>query len=115
LFLSTAKAAFASAFGGAWFGSRPASAQTQSTDLPAQGMLLDYAADKVIKKFETSTCDELKPRRASRRRRSRRWRSSSCATMRSAKSLDRQDRRAGPQQDVRMRPGPVTGEQPGAV
>jgi hypothetical protein len=57
LFLSTAKAAVAGAFGGAWFGSRPASAQTQSTDLPAQGMLLDYAADKVIKKFETSTCD----------------------------------------------------------
>jgi hypothetical protein len=28
LFLSTAKAAFASDFGGAWFGSRPASAQT---------------------------------------------------------------------------------------
>ncbi len=26
----------------------------------AQGMLLDYAADKVIKKFTTSTCDELK-------------------------------------------------------
>jgi hypothetical protein len=29
-------------------------------DAAAQGMLLDYAADKVIKKFETSTCDELK-------------------------------------------------------
>ncbi len=26
----------------------------------AQGMLLDYAADKVIKKFTTSSCDELK-------------------------------------------------------
>ncbi len=26
----------------------------------AQGMLLDFAADKVIKKFTTSTCDELK-------------------------------------------------------
>jgi hypothetical protein len=37
LFLSTAKAAFASAFGGAWFGSRSASAQTKATDLPAQG------------------------------------------------------------------------------
>ncbi len=26
----------------------------------AQGMLLDYAADRVIKKYQTSTCDELK-------------------------------------------------------
>jgi hypothetical protein len=26
----------------------------------AQGMLLDYAADKVIKKFTMATCDELK-------------------------------------------------------
>ena len=26
----------------------------------AQGMLLDFAADKVIKKFTTSSCDELK-------------------------------------------------------
>jgi|SRR6266436_1389156 len=26
----------------------------------AQGMLLDAAADKVIKKYETATCDELK-------------------------------------------------------
>ena len=28
----------------------------------AQGMLLDYAADKVIKKFQTSTCEQLKAR-----------------------------------------------------
>jgi hypothetical protein len=26
----------------------------------AQGMLLDVAADKVIKKYQTATCDELK-------------------------------------------------------
>lgn len=26
----------------------------------AQGMLLDYAADKVITKYQSSTCDELK-------------------------------------------------------
>jgi hypothetical protein len=26
----------------------------------AQGMLLDFAADRVIKKFQTATCDELK-------------------------------------------------------
>jgi hypothetical protein len=26
----------------------------------AQGMLLDYAADKVINKFQTATCDQLK-------------------------------------------------------
>jgi hypothetical protein len=26
----------------------------------AQGMLLDAAADKVIKKYQTATCDELK-------------------------------------------------------
>lgn len=26
----------------------------------AQGMLLDFAADKVMKKFATATCDELK-------------------------------------------------------
>ena len=26
----------------------------------AQGMLLDFAADKVMKKFETATCEELK-------------------------------------------------------
>ena len=25
-----------------------------------QGMLLDFAADKVIKKYQTATCDELK-------------------------------------------------------
>lgn len=26
----------------------------------AQGMLLDYAADKVIQKYQTSTCEQLK-------------------------------------------------------
>jgi hypothetical protein len=26
----------------------------------AQGMLLDYAADRVIQKYQTSTCDQLK-------------------------------------------------------
>jgi hypothetical protein len=26
----------------------------------AEGMLLDFAADKVIKKYETATCEELK-------------------------------------------------------
>jgi len=26
----------------------------------AQGMLLDFAANKVIKKYQTATCDELK-------------------------------------------------------
>src|SRR5260370_630030 len=26
----------------------------------AQGMLLDFAADKVINKYQTATCDELK-------------------------------------------------------
>ncbi len=26
----------------------------------AEGMLLDFAADKVIKKYQTATCDELK-------------------------------------------------------
>ena len=26
----------------------------------AQGMLLDFAADKVIKKYQTATCDDLK-------------------------------------------------------
>ena len=30
----------------------------------AQGMLLDYAADKVIQKYQTSTCDQLKAMRA---------------------------------------------------
>ena len=29
----------------------------------AQGMLLDFAADKVIKKYQTATCDELKAQR----------------------------------------------------
>jgi len=29
-------------------------------DAAAQGMLLDFAADKVIKKYESSSCDELK-------------------------------------------------------
>ena len=29
----------------------------------AQGMLLDFAADKVIKKYQTATCDELKTQR----------------------------------------------------
>ena len=32
-------------------------------DAAAQGMLLDFAADKVIKKYQTSTCDELKAQR----------------------------------------------------
>ena len=30
----------------------------------SQGMLLDYAADRVIQKYQTSTCDELKKQRA---------------------------------------------------
>jgi hypothetical protein len=29
----------------------------------AQGMLLDFAADKVITKYKTATCDELKAQR----------------------------------------------------
>ena len=29
----------------------------------AQGMLLDYAADRVIQKYQTSTCEQLKPSR----------------------------------------------------
>src|SRR5262249_36628144 len=29
----------------------------------AQGMLLDYAADKIIKKYQTSTCEQLKTMR----------------------------------------------------
>jgi hypothetical protein len=30
----------------------------------AQGMLLDYAADRVIQKYQTSTCEQLKQSRA---------------------------------------------------
>lgn len=30
----------------------------------AQGMLLDFAADKVLHKYQTSTCDELKKARS---------------------------------------------------
>jgi len=30
----------------------------------AQGMLLDYAADRVIQNYQTSTCDQLKQQRA---------------------------------------------------
>lgn len=30
----------------------------------AQGMLLDYAADRVIQKYQTSTCEQLKQARA---------------------------------------------------
>jgi len=29
-------------------------------DAAAQGMLLDFAADKVIKKYQSSSCEELK-------------------------------------------------------
>jgi hypothetical protein len=29
-------------------------------DAAAQGMLLDFAADKVIKKYQSSSCDQLK-------------------------------------------------------
>ena len=29
-------------------------------DAAAQGMLLDFAADEVIKKYESATCEELK-------------------------------------------------------
>ncbi len=34
------------------------------TSAHAQGMLLDYAADRVIQKYQTSTCDQLKQARA---------------------------------------------------
>ena len=30
----------------------------------AQGMLLDYAADKVIKKYQEATCEQLKAQQA---------------------------------------------------
>ena len=30
----------------------------------AQGMLLDFAADRVIQKYQTSTCEQLKQQRA---------------------------------------------------
>ena len=30
----------------------------------AQGILLDFAADKVIKKYEAATCDQLKAQKA---------------------------------------------------
>jgi hypothetical protein len=30
----------------------------------AEGMLLDYAADRVIQKYQTSTCEQLKQARA---------------------------------------------------
>lgn len=29
-------------------------------DVAAQGMLLDFAADKVIQKYQTATCEQLK-------------------------------------------------------
>ena len=31
-----------------------------TTAVRAQGMLLDYAADRVIQKYKTSSCDQLK-------------------------------------------------------
>jgi hypothetical protein len=34
------------------------------TGARAQGMLLDYAADRVIEKYQTATCDQLKQSRA---------------------------------------------------
>jgi len=36
------------------------SASLIAGDATAQGMLLDFAADKVVKKYETATCEELK-------------------------------------------------------
>ena len=39
----------------------------------AQGMLLDCAADKVIKKYEHATCDQLKAQRVEPPWRRRRW------------------------------------------
>jgi hypothetical protein len=33
-------------------------------DAAAQGMLLDFAADKVINKYHTATCDEIKAMKA---------------------------------------------------
>jgi len=30
----------------------------------AQGMMLDYAADRVLEKYQTSTCDQLKQSRS---------------------------------------------------
>jgi hypothetical protein len=47
----------------------------------AQGMLLDVAADKVIKKYQTATCDELKAQKKSRQQTGRRKRSSFSATI----------------------------------
>ncbi len=47
----------------------------------AQGMLLDFAADKAIKKFQTATCDELKAQKNEPQSERRNWPSSFCATM----------------------------------
>ena len=33
---------------------------TGAVSASAQGMLLDYAADRVIQKYQTSTCEQLK-------------------------------------------------------
>lgn len=35
-----------------------------ATTAHAQGMLLDYAADRVIQKYQTSTCEQLKQQRS---------------------------------------------------
>ena len=35
-----------------------------TTAVLAQGMLLDYAADRVIQKYQTSTCEQLKQQRS---------------------------------------------------
>jgi hypothetical protein len=46
--------------------SKPIGVATFASDLivagaaVAQGMLLDYAADRVIQKYQTSTCEQLK-------------------------------------------------------
>jgi hypothetical protein len=44
----------------------------------AQGMLLDYAADRVIQKYQTSSCEQLKQMRSEPQSEKENWRWISC-------------------------------------
>jgi len=77
-------------------------------DAAAQGMLLDFAADKVIKKYQSSSCDQLKALKGEPPSEKEKMAIDFLRDDAQARqSLHRQDRRAGFEQDVRMRADPV--------
>jgi len=74
----------------------------------AQGMLVDFAADKVIKKYEAATCEQLKAQKDEpRTEREKMAIDFLRKRFAGAGGLHRQGRCAHSEQDVRVRPDPV--------